>query len=168
MIASEEQVRRCFDKLLEPKLKWNINTLNLLKSIDIQGDEVCLKVNLITDNPKEISTFQTDVEEAMKALGFTQIHCKLGRVNVPETGIQGISKIILVGSGKGGVGKSNVAANLATSLAQQGMSVGLMDADIYGPSLPALMGIHEKPEVLPNEFLMPITAHGVKRCRLAI
>jgi ATP-binding protein involved in chromosome partitioning len=68
----------------------------------------------------------------------------------------------MVASGKGGVGKSNVAVNLAASLAKLDYQVGLMDADIYGPSIPSLLNIQEHPEVLPNECLMPIKAHGLK------
>jgi ATP-binding protein involved in chromosome partitioning len=75
--------------------------------------------------------------------------------------LPGVQKIILVVSGKGGVGKSTVAANLALSLQQQGFNVGLLDADIYGPSIPKMFNIQEKPKVIDNQFV-PFTSHGLK------
>lgn len=83
-------------------------------------------------------------------------------MNVASEGVAGIDKIILVGSAKGGVGKSNIALNLAAVLMSQGYSVGMMDADIYGPSVPIMLGVNERPQLLPDEYLMPVEAHGMK------
>jgi len=76
--------------------------------------------------------------------------------------VPGIAKIVAVASGKGGVGKSTCSVNLACALAQDGLSVGLMDCDIYGPSVPLMMGIHEKPVVSPQQKMVPLSSHGVK------
>lgn len=80
-----------------------------------------------------------------------------------QVSLPGVDKIIAIGSGKGGVGKSSVSCNLATMLAENGHKVGLLDADIYGPSQPRLFGLlNQKPEVLPNKKMLPIERHGVK------
>ena len=79
----------------------------------------------------------------------------------PQT-LPGVSNIIAVGSGKGGVGKTTLAVNLATALVKLGFRVGLIDADIYGPNVPLMMGIGQQPRVLPNNQIEPLVAHGVK------
>ena len=76
--------------------------------------------------------------------------------------MEGIKAVIAVASGKGGVGKSTVAANLAVALGQSGLKVGLMDADIYGPSVPLMLGVHRKPESEDGKTLIPLEAHGIK------
>ena len=76
--------------------------------------------------------------------------------------IPGVKNVIAVGSGKGGVGKSTVSANLALALAAQGARVGLLDADIYGPSVPTLMGVNHKPDVVNGQFMKPLSAHGLQ------
>src|SRR6185437_10597940 len=79
-----------------------------------------------------------------------------------QTKVSGVKKIIAIASGKGGVGKSTCSANLACALKHLGSKVGLLDCDIYGPSIPLMMGVHDKPTVSKNEQLVPPIAHGVK------
>ncbi|SIO01631.1 Mrp/NBP35 family ATP-binding protein [Vannielia litorea] len=89
---------------------------------------------------------------------------KVGRHPTPQAGPQavpGVKRIIAVGSGKGGVGKSTVSANLAVALARRGRRVGLLDADIYGPSQPRMMGVNKRPASPDGEKILPLTAHGV-------
>ncbi len=89
---------------------------------------------------------------------------KIGRHPTPQAGpaaVPGVARIIAVGSGKGGVGKSTVAANLAVALAQAGLRTGLLDADIYGPSQPRMMGVNQRPKSPDGKTIIPLTAHGV-------
>ncbi len=79
----------------------------------------------------------------------------------PQT-LPGVSNIIAIGSGKGGVGKTTLAVNLATALVKMGYRVGLIDADIYGPNVPLMMGISRQPRVIENNQIEPLVAHGVK------
>ena len=76
--------------------------------------------------------------------------------------IPGIHRVIAVSSGKGGVGKTTVAANIATALAKRGARVGLMDADVYGPDIPIMFGVHSTPSITQDERVVPLEAHGVK------
>ena len=89
---------------------------------------------------------------------------KIGRHPTPQAGpaiVPGVNRIIAVGSGKGGVGKSTLAANLAVALAREGKRAGLLDADIYGPSQPRMMGVSERPKSPDGKTILPLTAHGV-------
>lgn len=90
---------------------------------------------------------------------------KIGRHPTPQQGgpqaVPGVARMLAVGSGKGGVGKSTVSANLAVALARQGRRVGLLDADIYGPSQPRMMGVNRRPASPDGKTILPLTAHGV-------
>ena len=158
-----ERVRALFDKTVEPKLKWSINALNLLQEVRIDGDGIAVTLNLVTQETHEIDGFREELTAGLRHLGFAAVDLVIGHVNIATQGIDGVKQIVLVGSGKGGVGKSLVAVNLACGLARSGLRVGIMDADIHGPSLPVLLGIAgQKPEVLADDVLRPIEAHGVK------
>jgi ATP-binding protein involved in chromosome partitioning len=158
-----EQIKKLFDHILEPKLKWNINVLGLLKKIDIQDNILNIKINLVTDDPTQINNFQTEVKSHLSQLHDGPIDLQIGIAGVSTHGIKGIKRILMVASGKGGVGKSTVSVNVAATLMQQGYQVGLMDADIYGPSIPLMLGVEDKkPNVLQNEYLEPIDIHGLK------
>lgn len=161
-LSSETEIRAVFDTLVEPKLKWSINSLNLLKKIEIENNKLCVTVTLVTEDPTEEAAFQKQAIKALENLGWVEPSIFINPINIATEGISGIQNIIFVGSGKGGVGKSNIAVNLAAGLKQLGYTVGLMDADIYGPSIPTMLGIKERPQVLPDEYLMPIEAHGLK------
>jgi len=161
-MVSQENVMQLLARVIEPELKWSITSLNLVKKIDIEQSNITLDINLITKKIHEIENVKLEVKQLLEEVGFQKITVNIGRVNVPDSGIAGVKKIILVGSGKGGVGKSFVAVNLAAELSQQGFKVGLLDADIYGPSVDILLGISDKPEVLSAEYLLPVTSNGIK------
>ena len=151
-----------FDSLIEPTLKWSINTLNLLKKIEFRDDRVIIDVNLISNDADEKNLFIQQAQQALLEVGFDKVTINLGKINVATEGVSGIKHILLVGSGKGGVGKSSTAVNLAAAISKLGFKTGLMDGDIYGPSFPTMLGVTEKPEVLTSEYLLPIECHGIK------
>ncbi|MFC1652438.1 P-loop NTPase [Planctomycetota bacterium] len=160
--VTEQQIRAVFDSLIEPQLKWSINSLNLLKQVRITDNKVALRINLLTHDHEAIRAFSEEAKSKVRQLGATAVTVDIDHVHVATEGIAGVRSIILVGSGKGGVGKSNVAVNLAAALSRSGQRVGLMDADIYGPSIPTMLGVTQKPQVLPDDYLMPIEAYGMK------
>jgi ATP-binding protein involved in chromosome partitioning len=157
-----QAINAVFDFLIEPTLKWSINALNLLKKIERKDDRILIHVNLISDDTDEKEKFIQQAKKALGDIGFDKVTIFLGKINVATEGVSGVKHIVLVGSGKGGVGKSSIAVNLAVAISKLGFKTGLMDADIYGPSFPTMLGINEKPEVLTAEYLLPIERHGIK------
>jgi ATP-binding protein involved in chromosome partitioning len=129
---------------------------------------VKLKVELTTPACPLKDTIGKDVEAALRGAGFTRVEISWGAQVRSAPGVAqsqltpGVKNIILVGAGKGGVGKSTVAINLAVGLARSGAKVGILDADIYGPSIPILTGLTEKPTSSDGKRLDPLSAHGLK------
>ena len=131
----------------------------------------------MTTNQQDVAAkIQQATEEALRALpgiGTVQVEVRLKdqgrssratrRTRQPQCGASpGCKNIIAVASGKGGVGKSTVATNLAVALSMAGLRTGLLDADIYGPSIPLMMGIHDRPQVTTTNRILPFFNHGVK------
>lgn len=159
---NEALVRAVFDKVLEPSINWNLNALNLVKRVEVDERRVWVDVNLITDDVELITAFRATVDEALSDLRPDEVNLRIRRVDVTTEGTSGVRHVILVGSGKGGVGKSSVAVNLAAALSGLGHAVGLMDADVHGPSVPIMLGQPGRPEALPENYLMPVEAYGMK------
>lgn len=161
-MITKEAVERVFDSILEPKLKWNINTLGLLKDVLIDEKKITIEVDLVTQDENQIHNFRTQVLNTFAQFYNGEIELIIGRAGISSKGITGVKKIIFVASGKGGVGKSTVAVNLSCALHKIGYKVGLMDADIYGPSVPIMLGNYSHPKVLQDEYLQPVESHGIK------
>lgn len=157
-----QAITHTLSNLIEPKLKWKIGELNLIKDVHIKGHELFITIQLVTDDPTQKNEFRENVFQSLIGFGFEEIDLTLEKVNTAHQGLDSVKHIILVSSGKGGVGKSTISVNLATTLKKNGFQVGLMDADVYGPSIPIMMGISERPQVLDNEVLAPIDAFGIK------
>lgn len=167
---TEQQVLDALKVVTEPEIGRDLVSLNMVKDVKLCGGQVTFKVELA--NPayaKELKQQLTDAcRQAVAAIpGVESVSITVG-VRVHETFDRsqkkfapGVKNFIVVASGKGGVGKSTVAMNLAAGLARTGVKVGLMDADIYGPSVPLLTGVRAKPS-LENDKLQPITKFGIK------
>lgn len=154
-------------KVMDPELHRDIVSLGMVKDLKVSGEVVSLKVELTTPACPLKDTIGKDVETALRAAGAQRVEVAWGaQVRAAPGATQsqltpGVKNIILVGAGKGGVGKSTVALNLAVALARTGAKVGILDADIYGPSIPILTGITSRPASRDGKRLDTLHAYGV-------
>lgn len=178
-MASEQDIRNALSILKGPDGKTPFLRSGILGGIAIQGDKVSISLIADPSEAKAIEPLRAQVEASVNAIpGISKALVMLTAERPPQAGapqpgprataaqnrgsIPGVKNIIAVASGKGGVGKSTVSANLALGLSKLGMKVGILDADIYGPSLPKLFGLHAKPEIDDNKIMQPLKAYGLK------
>ena len=154
-------------KVQEPELRKDLVTLNMIRDLQIEGGKVKFTVMLTTPACPLRGKIESEAKQAVMSVGGVEsVEVKLSS-DVPNDGrMRGlvnttIKNAIAVGSGKGGVGKSTVSVNVAVALAQSGARVGLMDADIYGPNIPTMMGIEKLPPP-KAEKIIPAIAYGVE------
>lgn len=169
---NEETIRNLLRAVQDPELHKDIVTLGMVKKIEIQGNNLSLHVDLTTPACPLKEKIQQDIEGTLRknlpTLGKIEVHfgaeVKSARpVGQPTNRLSNVRNVIAVGSGKGGVGKSTVAVNLAIALKQEGAKTGLLDADIYGPSIPIMCGVSEgeKPKIAPGNRILPLTRFGM-------
>ncbi len=171
---SSEVVLDSLKQIIDPDLKKDIVTLGFIRDLEIAGGDVAFRIVLTTPACPVKEEMEAQAREIVGGLaGVTGVKITMdaevpqGRGIANNVAIPGVKNIIAVSSGKGGVGKSTVAVNLAVALAQKGANVGLMDADVYGPNVPLMLGVTAvRPEVVGNK-LLPIAAHGVRLMSMA-
>ncbi|HEX2989657.1 MAG TPA: Mrp/NBP35 family ATP-binding protein [Anaerolineales bacterium] len=173
MTIKKEAILAALSKVQEPELHQDLVTLNMIRELEIDGDQVSFTVMLTTPAcPLRGQIEKESRQAAMTVEGVKTVHIKMdsdvpndgrmrGLVNMP------IRNAIAVGSGKGGVGKSTVSVNIAVALAQSGARVGLMDADIYGPNTPTMLGVEKLPPP-QGQRLIPAEAHGIKMISMGL
>ncbi len=168
VVVSESRVLDALRSVMDPDLGKDIVSLNFIRNMRIEGADVSFDVNLTTPACPVKERLREQSRQAVLSgvPGVRDVRVNMtAEVRRPpalETNrIRGVKNIIAVGSGKGGVGKSTVASNIAASLARSGANVGLLDADIYGPSIPIMMRSPNEPEV-KDQVIQPVVAHGVK------
>jgi ATP-binding protein involved in chromosome partitioning len=171
MSISEDQVKTALKSVKYPGFTRDIVSFGLVKSIEIDNGGVKVQLALATNDPNVPATIKNDAERAL--LGIEGVHSAkvLIDIHAPPGGagagmaaarIPGVRHVIAVASGKGGVGKSTVAANLAVALEQTGTRVGLCDCDIYGPSISLMFGTRERPTATEENKIVPIEQYGLR------
>ena len=169
--VTEGDVLNALRPIVDPDFKRSIVDLGFVKGVAIDGARVSFRIELTTPACPVKEQFERSAEQAVIALdGVEQVEVTMtantrgsrpaGSDGIP--GLKDVRNVVAVASGKGGVGKSTVAANLAVALAQSGAAVGLLDCDVYGPSVPLMMGTHGEPQVTSERKIVPKRGHGLK------
>ncbi len=169
MAITEEQVQAALKELVDPNTGKDYVTGKAAKNVKIDGDNVSLDVLLGYPAKTQVEPIRKQVVAGLKSIpGIGGVNVNVTIKIVPhavQRGVKlipGVKNIIAVASGKGGVGKSTTAVNLALALAAEGASVGMLDADIYGPSQPTMLGIAGRPETRDGKSLEPMEGHGIQ------
>lgn len=171
MSASEDQIKEALKSVKYPGFTRDIVSFGLVKSINIDNGDVRVQLALATNDPNVPATIKSDSERVLREVAGVENARVLIDIQAPPAGagagmgaagIPGVKHIIAVASGKGGVGKSTVAANLAVALEQTEARVGLCDCDIYGPSISIMFGTRERPVATEENKIVPIEQYNLK------
>lgn len=181
MTVTEASVMDALNKVKDPEINLPLPELGMIEGVEIDDGSVLVKVLLTTAGCPLKSTITSDIEKEVGKLdGVTKVQVSMGSMDEDQrralreklTGREereilfnrpeNLTRVIAVTSGKGGVGKSSVTANLAVALADQGLTVGVLDADIYGFSLPRMLGVENPPQSIDGMIVPPLGAHGVR------
>ncbi|EFQ80284.1 hypothetical protein HMPREF0305_11450 [Corynebacterium pseudogenitalium ATCC 33035] len=181
-VITESAVREALSRVEDPEIGRPITELNMVKSVTVTGNDVAVEIYLTIAGCPMKSTIESntraaveDIEgvgnvtvtmEAMSDEQRRELKKKLrggqAEPEIPFAKPDSTTRVFAVASGKGGVGKSSMTVNLAAALVQKGLKVGIVDADIYGHSVPNLLGCTDGPTVLDDEMLLPPISHGIK------
>ena len=180
-MPTRDQILEALKVVIDPELRRDIVELGMVRSIDVKdGGVVDVTVSLTTPGCPIKNHFQTGVATAVRGVeGVTGVNVgfdvltdaeksglqrKLGRPGgLPEGALAEVANVICVGSGKGGVGKSSLTVNLAASLVADGKKVGVLDADVWGYSIPRMLGLGgQRPKVSGERKILPLSSHGIK------
>jgi ATP-binding protein involved in chromosome partitioning len=166
---SEERIREELKQVKYPGFSRDIVSFGLVKEIGLRGRDVIVQMALSTNEPKipaQIRDEAVRVLEGIEGVGRVEVKVDIqspaATAGVGQQRIEGVKRVIAVASGKGGVGKSTVATNLAVALKHSGAAVGLCDCDLYGPSIALMFGGSERPMADDENRIVPITRYGVR------
>ncbi len=175
-MVTENDILNALKAVKYPGYSRDIVSFGLVKQVAVSNGAIHVAMQLTGNNADAAQQIKAEATKILQALpDIRMVHVDVrpapgasptgapgGNVAAGPNKVPGIKRIVAIASGKGGVGKSTCSANLACALAKLGLDVGLLDCDIYGPSIPLMMGVHERPIVSPDEKLVPLYNHGVK------
>lgn len=173
-MLTQEAILDALRTVRYPGYSRDVVSFGLVKEVIVTGDTTTVDLQLTGGSPGVAEQIQADCERVLRALPGAK--AVTVRVRLPSDAggqsstnpwanqkrVPGVERVIAIASGKGGVGKSTVAVNLACALQRLGARIGLLDCDIYGPTIPLMMGVRERPTVSDDEQLVPLQSHGVK------
>jgi len=170
---TSDDLRQALSQVKYPGFSRDIISFGLLKSCELKDGSAHIQLQIQTKDPKIPQQIFQDCHAVLDPLlgdpGKVRVEIDVqnpassGEASTGSTSLPGVKRIIAVGSGKGGVGKSTVASNLAIALSQKGLKVGLLDCDLYGPSVPLMLGVPDhQPQADDQDRIIPIEAHGLK------
>ena len=172
MPVSEDQIKEALKTVKYPGFSRDIVSFGIVKGIDLRDGDVIVQLALATNDPNVPQTIKNQAETALRNLdGVREAKVRIdiqappagsGAAGVGATKISGIKHVIAIASGKGGVGKSTVAANLAVALERTQAAVGLCDCDIYGPSISLMFGSRDRPMATEDNRIIPIEQYGLR------
>lgn len=166
-----EQIKEVLKQVKYPGFSRDILSFGLVKAVEVEGADVTVKIEVATRDAKIPEQIFKDVHAVLGGVvGIGTVKVDVNVKDAPEaaagavgkSSIPGVKRIIAVASGKGGVGKSTVSANIAVALSKRGLKVGLCDCDLYGPSVAQMFGTTERPNANEHDEIIPIEAHGLK------
>ncbi len=166
-MVTVDQVLSSLKKVVDPELHKDIVSMGMIKDLSINDSKVAFTLELTTPACPFNSDIERDVRTAIAGLGVKDLNMRVtarvmeGRALSMDELLPGVKNIVAVASGKGGVGKTTVSVNIALALAKTGAKVGLLDADVYGPSVPLMLGLKASPEVVNNKIQPPVV-EGIK------
>src|SRR5262245_52718525 len=168
MSLNEATAQEALRKLVDPNTGKDFVTTRSVRNLKVAGADVSLEIELGYPGRSQQEPIRREVVQALKQAGAASVTAKVSSkvvAHAVQRGVKlvpGIKNIIAVASGKGGVGKSTTAVNLALALAAEGATVGVLDADIYGPSQPMMLGIAGRPESKDGKHIEPMEGHGLQ------
>src|SRR5450432_2071912 len=171
MALTEDEIKEALGKVRYPGFSRDIVSFGLVKDVEIDGGEVRVQIAIATNDPNIPATIKREAESILGGLAGVKTAKVLIDIHAPPAGagaavgpsrIPGVKHVIAIASGKGGVGKSTVAANLAIALQKSRSRVGLCDCDIYGPSIAMMFGSRERPLATEDNRFVPIEQYDLK------
>ncbi len=174
-MPTPQEILEQLKRVAYPGLSRDIVAFGFVKDVEVGGRGATIVLAPTTDDQGVIAEIRRRVVETVQAMGVPTVEIvveeppkvALGAIR-PKPKVGDVKRIIAVASGKGGVGKSTVAVNLALALRQQGRAVGLLDADVYGPSIPVMLGLSERPRADEEKRIEPVERHGLRAISMGL